>query len=479
MRNKIDRVFDYFGPHGPIPNGLNSNYMDSYTKYDFTNQHEVFQDFINKFEQVSVYDCHHNIDPSVLRDITIDDINRENFTIYPITPYGSVMCCLGHDFTFHLNKTVFDFISEKCKKELRENKNFYILFDYSSEGDIRPDVFQALHEGLEKNNIPTSKCIFVCASLNTLDIYKSFLDLNPQKEHISVGTYPWAVMAKGKELYNILNDDDFHFKGSKSSYDKLENINFDSHRKHKFLLLNRRLKPHRIILLSLLENHDLLKDNLVSYDLDMLYCKDANRTFEESLVSDNTHRNTPYIRNREQIKDILKGYKSIKKKKKQIVDAENINSVWGFGFERKQDYQDTYFSVVSETLFYETGTYLSEKVFKPLAHCHPFVLVSRPNSLQYLQNIGFKTFGDVWDESYDKIDDDENRMTKIYQLVKSLSDKSDEEWLDIYKKVKEILIHNRNHLLTFAQNQTDISEQYINNLKTLAYEDIKENYSLL
>ena len=211
----------------------------------------------------------------------------------------------------------------------------------------------------------------------------------------------------------------------------------------------------------------------------MLYCKDANRTFEESLVSDTTHRNVPYIRNREQIKDTLKGYKSIKKKKKQIVDAESINSVWGFGFERKQDYQDTYFSVVSETLFYETGTYLSEKVFKPLAHCHPFVLVSRPNSLQYLQNIGFKTFGDVWDESYDKIDDDENRMTKIYQLVKSLSDKSDEEWLDIYKKVKEILIHNRNHLLNFAQNQTDISEQYINNLKTLAYEDIKENYSLL
>ena len=38
---------------------------------------------------------YHNIDPSVLRDITIDDINRENFTIYPITPYGSVMCsCL-------------------------------------------------------------------------------------------------------------------------------------------------------------------------------------------------------------------------------------------------------------------------------------------------------------------------------------------------------------------------------------------------
>ena len=61
-----------------------------------------------------------------------------------------------------------------------------------------------------------------------------------------------GAMSKGKELYDILNDDHFLFKGSKSSYDKLENIDFDSHRKHKFLLLNRRLKPHRIILLSLI-----------------------------------------------------------------------------------------------------------------------------------------------------------------------------------------------------------------------------------
>ena len=57
----------------------------------------------------------------------------------------------------------------------------------------------------------------------------------------------------------------------------------------------------------------------------------------------------------------------MKKRKKQIVDKDNIHSVWEvLVMKNKEDYQNTYFSVVSETLFYETGTYLSEKIFKPI-----------------------------------------------------------------------------------------------------------------
>ena len=68
------------------------------------------------------------------------------------------------------------------------------------------------------------------------------------------------------------------------------------------------------------------------------------------------------------------------------------------------------------------------------AHCHPFVLISRPNSLEYLKIIGFKTFSDFWDESYDTIVDDFERMNKIYDLIKQLVKKSDEEWVEFIKK---------------------------------------------
>ena len=479
MSNKLIRVFDWTGPLGLIPNGLNYKYLDSYTKHDFINQQPLFDDFIKKFDQVSVYDCHHNIDPCVLEDVHVSKYLDNKFSIYPITAYGSLMCCLGRDFGFHMDRPVFDFISEKSKEIIRKQKNLFILLDYSSEGDIREDVFEAIHVGLADNNIPASKLIFICSALNTLDIYKGWLSNNDVEEKIKVATYPWAVMAKAKELNDILTDNQFTFKGAKSTYEHTDKIDFVNPRKHKFLLLNRRLKPHRVILLSLLEHDGLLKDNLVSFDLDLLYCKEAGLEFESTLIHDRTHRGLPYESNRQNIHKILKGYKSLKKRKKQIVDKDNIDSVWGFGYENKEDYQNTYFSVVSETLFYETGTYLSEKIFKPIAHCHPFVLISRPNSLEYLKIIGFKTFSDFWDESYDTIVDDAERMNKIYDLIKQLTEKSDEEWVELYKKIKPILIYNRNHLLKFQKNQKHISEKWSDKLKKLAYESIEENYSLL
>ena len=48
MSNKLIRVFDWTGPLGLIPNGLNYKYLDSYTKHDFTNQQPLFDDFIDK-----------------------------------------------------------------------------------------------------------------------------------------------------------------------------------------------------------------------------------------------------------------------------------------------------------------------------------------------------------------------------------------------------------------------------------------------
>ena len=71
---------------------------------------------------------------------------------------------------------------------------------------------------------------------------------------------------------------EFRFKGSSSSYESTDSIDFESKRKYKFLNLNRRLKPHRVILLSFLENEGLIKNNLVSYDIDLLYCKEVINT---------------------------------------------------------------------------------------------------------------------------------------------------------------------------------------------------------
>ena len=92
------------------------------------------------------------------------------------------------------------------------------------------------------------------------------------------------------------------------------------------------------------------------------------------------------------------------KKEKSIIDFEDIENVWGFAFENSENYKSTYFSIVTETLFYEFGNYLSEKTWKPIAHLHPFIFVGRPGMLKFLHSLGFKTFSEYWDESYDTVE---------------------------------------------------------------------------
>jgi hypothetical protein len=50
----------------------------------------------------------------------------------------------------------------------------------------------------------------------------------------------------------------------------------------------------------------------------------------------------------------------------------------------------------------------------------PFVIVGTQGSLKYLRSYGFKTFGDLWDESYDDEPDDSKRIEKIAQYVETV-----------------------------------------------------------
>ena len=81
--------------------------------------------------------------------------------------------------------------------------------------------------------------------------------------------------------------------------------------------------------------------------------------------------------------------------------------------------------------------------------CHqPFVLVSHPNSLAQLKKLGFKTFDKWWDEHYDTIVTPTARMEAICKLTEELTNKSDSEWLEMYKDMQEVLEHNYNHMTT-------------------------------
>jgi hypothetical protein len=105
-----------------------------------------------------------------------------------------------------------------------------------------------------------------------------------------------------------------------------------------------------------------------------------------------------------------------------------------------QQYDATKWSIVAETVETNDIHCLSEKIFKPLIGGHLFVVLAGAGYLSYLRAVGFKTFGDYIDESYDNEPDIELRIDKIVDLCVDLKQKDHK---DLQGKIQGIIKHNR------------------------------------
>ena len=116
-------------------------------------------------------------------------------------------------------------------------------------------------------------------------------------------------------------------------------------------------------------------------------------------------------------------------------------------------YSNSYFSLVTETFFFNTprfgpldyeeqSVFFSEKIFKPIIGKHPFIQLNRPHALGYLRKIGYKTFHPYINESYDTIENDEERLVAIVAEVERLSKQTPEQWIEWQRNVAPVVEHN-------------------------------------
>ena len=106
---------------------------------------------------------------------------------------------------------------------------------------------------------------------------------------------------------------------------------------------------------------------------------------------------------------------------------------------------DSLVYVPTETVYFGRRTHLTEKTFKAIALEMPFVLVAPAGSLAYLREYGFRTFADVFDESYDAETDDIRRIEKVTDLLKDLNNLSTAERHKIHRACLPIVEHNYRH----------------------------------
>jgi hypothetical protein len=144
-----------------------------------------------------------------------------------------------------------------------------------------------------------------------------------------------------------------------------------------------------------------------------------------------------------------------------FVKYKLFNDTWADIQLQANLYLDTYFSLVTETVFEYPYSFRTEKIWKPIAIGHPFIVVANRGYYRDLHNLGFKTFGHLLDESFDLIDSDQARIERIAQAVQDLCQ---QDLPAFSKATQEICQHNRQHLTIQSEK---IKQEFITNFLSL------------
>jgi hypothetical protein len=111
----------------------------------------------------------------------------------------------------------------------------------------------------------------------------------------------------------------------------------------------------------------------------------------------------------------------------------------------------------------------------------PFMLVAAPGNLAYLKSYGFKTFDGIIDESYDSIQDPDQRIEAVVKQLAWYCSLSAEEKRSVIEAIAPIVEYNFHHfygefkhIITreLLDNTKQLFKEIGHNNSTIAYDDI-------
>ena len=109
-------------------------------------------------------------------------------------------------------------------------------------------------------------------------------------------------------------------------------------------------------------------------------------------------------------------------------------------------YRCTGYSIISESIF--SGiSFITEKTYRAILECHPYIMASSAGTLALLESMGFKTFANyLLHPSYDLENNDISRLDLIVENIVDFPNK-----LVLHKKqIQEDILHNWKHLQTLC-----------------------------
>ena len=343
---------------------------------------------------------------------TLEDDPRLVYTDYnDITPDDQWLYELNWEYqssNFDSNSTILDkFLDNSILMYGLHNGSGYLIVNITMEAWCEDWIIRHIENFFISKNIPLDRVIYATGALNAASIF----------EAKKFNMYPLPALP-------------MELSSSRNSLQDSINCLDATHVVKRFLCFNRAFRPHRVVLLAELSSCNLL---------DQFYYSFPNYNNGENLI-DWVHNKFHNMPNGYEYMEIIKGIPM-----PMVLDTNN----WGpnLALHHNTDnvykfYKSSGISVVTETIFYDEVTFFSEKTFHPIRYSQPFIMVNTFRSLAALKLLGYKTFSDWIDESYDEIRNPQERLAAIVSLIEDIAKWDDQKFSNFLTESKHICEHN-------------------------------------
>lgn len=196
------------------------------------------------------------------------------------------------------------------------------------------------------------------------------------------------------------------------AHESVHRMRHVTHKPYSFLMLNGRLRPHRKAMIDALRERDLLEQALWT---------NLNAQVEMAFTSKLVTAQTEPIRLLPERYEIERALPNMATAPEHSFAKHHLfGNTWGDAIVNPEAYVDTYFSVVTETIYDYPHTFRTEKIWKPMIMEHPFVVAANAGYYRDLHEAGFRTFGHLIDESFDSIQDSQQRLDRIVDTIQDI-----------------------------------------------------------
>ena len=307
-----------------------------------------------------------------------------------------------------------------------------VVLDASMEGEEHtPERAAAMHETLRRWQVSPLNCVYVTQDRNHRADYLAHCaatGLGPPVAVVNHDYWIWLVVqqfeGEGKRTYEALLAA-FQARASR--------------RERRFMSLNLSPRPSKVLFLLSLLRDGHWDSGFISFGgfrpEDGQTSRPSARRLKRHLpgFDDLIDELAPLIdaldsRGRQLLGGDIDDWKTLKHASTRTKHLSEYGRSW--------------FSVVTETEMRPRISRITEKPFKPLVNFHPVLMLGNPGALGMIRDLGFATFEEVFDESYDDELDPRKRFDLVYREFERLCRLDEDELLRIERKIADKLIFN-------------------------------------